>query len=104
MTARYGSGMSRFEGPLESELRGEAAASLGVSARRLTRKLELLRKSQAAGRQNDAHRERLIDDAAEALWGFVVQREILGIYDTEHVIRTFDVPPEVWKRLGVRKR
>jgi hypothetical protein len=96
--------MSRFEGPLENELRGEAAAALGVSARRLRRKLDLLRGSPAAAKQSEHQRERLIDDAAEALWGFVVQREILGMYDTEHVIRTYDVPPEVWKRLGVRKR
>lgn len=96
--------MSRFEGPLENELRGEAAASLGVSARRLKRKLDLLRKSLAAGTQSGQHHERLVDEAAEALWGFVVQREILGIHDTEHVIRTYDVPPEVWKRLGVRRK
>lgn len=98
--------MSRFDGPLESELKGEAAAALGLSARSLRRKLDLLRAfaPMSSAELSSVHRERLVADAAEALWGFVVQRETLGMYDTEHVIRTYEIPPEVWKRMGVRKR
>ena len=98
--------MSRFDGPLENELKGEVATSLGLSARRLERKLDMLRKFETAGSDQSARarRERLVADAAEALWGFVVQREVLGMYDTDHVIRTFEVPPEVWKRMGVWTR
>jgi hypothetical protein len=49
-----------------------------------------------------AAREELVADAAEALWCYVIQREVCGFYGVEWVLREFDVPREVRLRMGPR--
>ncbi len=47
-----------------------------------------------------ATRARLIQDASEALWRFIVQREACGLRDPRPVIREYRVPAEVFNRMG----
>ena len=47
-------------------------------------------------------RESLRKAAAEAVWGFLVQREILGMRDRNAVIAQYGIPREVLNRIGAR--
>lgn len=40
--------------------------------------------------------------AADAVWGFLVQREIMGLRDRAAVIALYDIPREVLVRIGAR--
>jgi hypothetical protein len=42
----------------------------------------------------------LIAAAGEAFWGYVVQRELLGLIDPEYIGQEYGVPPEVWHAMG----
>jgi hypothetical protein len=48
----------------------------------------------------DAARARLVRDASDALWCFMVQREAFGLRDPRPVIRDYRVPTEVYNRMG----
>ena len=48
----------------------------------------------------DAARARLVGDASDALWCFMVQREAFGLRDPRPVIRDYRVPAEVHNRMG----
>ena len=49
-----------------------------------------------------AHRRELVQQASEALWYFIVQREACGLRDPRPVIRDYRVPAEVYGRMGAR--
>jgi hypothetical protein len=48
-----------------------------------------------------AARAKLVQDAGEALWCFLVQREAVGLRDSRPVMRDYRVPAEVQNRMGV---
>lgn len=101
--------MPKFVNPIDEELAGEAAASLGHSGRRLRKALDALISydSQVAAnirRANPADREVLVAVAAEAYWGYIVQRELLGLQDAEYIAREYNVPKEVVATAGPRRR
>ncbi|MEA1014687.1 DUF6665 family protein [Sphingosinicella sp. LY1275] len=86
-------GEARHEA-VEREILGEKAAALGRGGRRVEAALAALRNS--AGEE----RERLIDEAARIVWGFLVQRELLGLRDRDRVIAHYAIPAEVLNRMG----
>jgi hypothetical protein len=98
--------------PLELELRGERAASLGRSGRRLRSALEALRRcderqddetpSRETGR-SALDRSDLLASAAEALLSYIVQREALGLTSHADAIRDYQVPREVLRRVGITR-
>jgi len=45
-------------------------------------------------------RAKLVQDASDALWCFIVQREAIGLRDPRPVIRDYRVPAEVQNRMG----
>src|SRR4051812_18551023 len=95
--------MRRFEGPLQANISEEVASSLAESGRRLRKSLDLLiEHDQRASRvtESDLRRHKLIDDAAEKLWGYVVQRELIGLNDADYIRQHYGVPDEVWRRMG----
>ena len=47
-----------------------------------------------------AVRERLLREASNALWCFVVQREAVGLRDQRAIMREYRVPIEVQSRMG----
>ena len=95
---------------LEHELAQERATSLGRSGRRLETALAALRAHDetmqrdpgpvtAQGR--NARRELLLE-AGEALWYFIVQRELTGLCDSADVMRDYQVPKAVQACMGLR--
>ncbi|HEY0686340.1 MAG TPA: DUF6665 family protein [Steroidobacter sp.] len=97
--------MPRFDNPIELPFAGEAAASLGQAGRKLKRKLEALRRYDAdvaahSRKPNDKRRESLVRDAGEAFWGYVVQREQLGLLDSDYIAKEYEVPADVKRAMG----
>ncbi len=46
-------------------------------------------------------RRKLVAEAGHALWMFVVQREATGLRDSRHIMRTYNVPAEVQRCMGL---
>jgi hypothetical protein len=100
------------ESALGYEIAQEQAAALGRLGRALEAALAALSRhdcadtwhdSDAASRPSHAipSRQRLVDEASEALWCFIVQREACGLRDQRLVFREYGVPAEVRNRMGV---
>src|SRR5689334_2994313 len=97
--------------PVEKELLAEKAAALGRAGESLTAALAALGKidaelAAAAPDQRQALRVRrreLRDLAAERLWYVLVQREAVGIFQHEGLMREQRVPPEVRLLAGPRR-
>ena len=81
---------------LDAELLQEKAASLGHAGHAVEKSLAAL---QAA---TPGTRDHLLAAAAEAVWGFFVQRELCGLRDQAQVIADYAIPREVLVRLGAR--
>jgi hypothetical protein len=80
--------------PLEAEVMAEQAAALAHSGRRVEATLAAL--AQAGG----ADRPQRLKAAADAVYGFFIQREIIGMRDHRGVIEHYAIPGEVLARLG----
>jgi hypothetical protein len=93
---------------LQSEVMQEKAATLGRLTQTFERAFDALRAFEASCSQLDqcraAERQALIDEAAEALWYLVVQREACGLLNTEMVLREYRVPAAIRLRMGVTRR
>lgn len=83
---------------LEAEVLAEKAAALGRSGKQMEQALAALGASLAP--KGSEERERLVDAAAERVWGFLVQRELCGLSDRERVIADYAIPAEVLNRGG----
>jgi len=94
--------MSRFEGPIQADLYAEVAVSLGQQSRRLRIALDRLQQHNASGSGDASLRMRLMEEAAERLWSYVVQRELLGLTDAEYIREAYRVPRDVWFKMGPR--
>jgi len=88
-------------GVLEVELLAERAAALGRGGRDVAIALKRLSDFDAAG-GGPTPRAELVAAAADAVWGFLVHRELCGLRDRDQVIREYGVPAEVLCRLGAR--
>ena len=87
---------------IEYEIAREKAAALGRIARRLEDALAALAAFDAEPPPRDpARREPLLRAAGEALWYYVVQREAIGMRDTDDLLRELRIPREVQLRMGV---
>jgi hypothetical protein len=90
--------------PLAYEIMQEKAAVLARMGRGVQKALEQLEVFDAAASADPAERDALVAAAGEALWYFVVQREVLGLRDTDVVMRELRVPREVRLRMGLNRR
>lgn len=100
--------MIKFDNPIDSLLAGEAAASLGISGRKLKRALDALRQYDAdvtahTRQSDDSARKRFVMEAAEAYWGYVVQREQFGLVDADYIATEYDIPSEVKLAMGPKR-
>jgi hypothetical protein len=91
---------------IDSEIIQEQASALGRLGRGLEAALATLRDFDATliSPPSDAartQRSMLVAQAGYALWMFVVQREACGLRDSRHVMRDYQVPPEVQVRMGL---
>jgi hypothetical protein len=89
---------------IEHEIAGERAGSLGRSGRKLRAALDNLQRfdrNRADLRRADpAVRYQLVRAAADAFWLYVVQREAIGLNDSEYIRHEYGVPADVWRRAG----
>jgi hypothetical protein len=81
--------------PLEAEVMAEQAAALAQSGRRVETTLAAL-----AGSDDSGDRPQRLKAAADAVYGFFIQREIIGMRDHRGVIEHYAIPREVLARLG----
>jgi hypothetical protein len=90
---------------LDYEIAQEQASALGRLGRALETALAALADYDRAEHATDATyraaRAGLVQDAADALWCFMVQRESIGLRDPRPVMRAYRVPVEVQNRTGV---
>jgi len=91
---------------LDYEIAQEQVAALGRSGRALEAALGALT-AHGEGEDDGARtgasrptRAKLVQDASDALWCFIVQREAIGLRDPRPVIRDYRVPAEVQNRMG----
>jgi hypothetical protein len=98
--------------PVEKELQAEKAAALGRAGEALAAAMAALHKVEAAlaaaGPEDKpalrVRRRELREIAAEKLWYALVQREAIGIFQHEGMLREHRVPPEVRLLAGPRRR
>lgn len=88
---------------LEYELMSERADSLGRHGLKVEKAIALLSERLAAG-CGEAEREDLLNDAADKVWAFFIQREMCGLRSQKDAIRRYDIPPEVIARLGIVRK
>jgi hypothetical protein len=94
---------------LETEIFEEKAATLARLTRTFEAALAAWRAAEAEeeaepGTEASERRHRLFDEAAQALWHFVVQREVCGLRNTEAVMREYKVPAALRLRMGAARR
>jgi hypothetical protein len=81
---------------LDYELLGEKAATLGRLGERAGKAVARLN----ACAPDAPERRSLVDDAADAVWCFFIQRELCGFRDHRMVTAEMKVPRDVLARLG----
>ena len=89
-------GADTGEAALRHELMGEQAYSLGRAGRKCEAALAAYRDAK------DEDRARRLKEAADAVWAFLIQREVLGLRDRELIVAQYAIPREVMARLGSR--
>ena len=92
---------------LDYELREQKAHTLGTLSSQVEQVLAALRAFDAQAHEPDGeHRRRaLLDDAADLVWAFMIQRELCGLRNWEAVVKDYSIPREVLNRVGqVRRR
>jgi hypothetical protein len=82
---------------LHYELLEEQAQCLGRAGRKVEAALAALR-DHPGGESRPA----AVKAAADAVWAFLVQREVMGLRDRTQVIAQYAIPREVLARLGAR--
>jgi hypothetical protein len=82
---------------LHYELMEEQAHSLGRAGRKVEDALAAL-----AAHPGGDERAELVKAAADAVWGFLVQREVMGLRDRAQVVAQYGIPREVLVRIGAR--
>lgn len=84
--------------PLEFEILAEKASALGRAGEQAEKALEKLRSAKAGSSERHA----CLKEAAEAVYGYFIQRELCGLRRHHDVIREYGIPNEVLVRLGAK--
>jgi len=89
---------------INHEIAGEKAGALGRSGRKLRAALDNLQRFDRdvvhKQRTDPGARARLVKVASDAFWLYVVQREAIGLVDSEYIRKEYAVPLEVWRSVG----
>ncbi len=88
-------GVETGDAVLRYELMEEQAQSLGRAGRKVESALAAL--SDHPGGEG---RSELLKAASDAVWSFLVQREVMGLRDRAAVVAQYGIPREVLARLG----
>jgi hypothetical protein len=86
--------------PIEHEIIGEMASSLGHAGRKAEAALAELAVDDTD--ENSHDRERRLRNAAAAVHAYFIQRELCGFRRHDDVIREMGIPRSVLVRLGAR--
>ncbi|WP_075290720.1 DUF6665 family protein [Pararhizobium arenae] len=89
------SGLNLLEYELMSE-RADALGRHGLKVERAIAALAALDEATPAER-----REALLNEAADIVWAFFIQREICGLRSNRDAIQRYGIPREVIARLGI---
>jgi hypothetical protein len=89
-------GVETGDAVLRYELLQEQAAALGRMGRKAEAALAALKAHEGEGRAE------ALKAACDAVWCFLVQREVMGLRDRAEIVRAYDIPREVMVRLGAR--
>lgn len=89
-------GVDTGEAVLRYELMEEQAAALGRTGRKAEAALAALKAHEGEGRAE------VLKAAADAVWCFLVQREVMGLRDRAAIVAEYQIPKEVMVRLGAR--
>lgn len=96
---------TRHAPALDYEIAQEQASALGRLGRALEAALAALaahdRDYDSDHAEPSGARTELVQDASNALWCFMVQREAVGLRDPRPVFRDYCIPTEVRNRMGV---
>ncbi len=85
---------------LDYEIAQERASALGRLGRALEAALAALSDYDNSSGERDGARAQLVQDASDALWSFMVQREACGLRDPRPLLRDYGVPADVYARMG----
>lgn len=91
---------AQAKSPLEHEIASEQASALGRSGRLVAARLEAYREAVASGEDHSKE----LDQAVDAVYGFLIQRELLGLRDRNAIIRDYDIPRAILVRLGTASK
>ncbi|MGO4439145.1 DUF6665 family protein [Rhizobium sp. RAF56] len=89
--------------PLEYELASERADALGRQGRKVEATLARLAECSKDDRDR-GEREKLVDDAADAVWALFIQREVCGLRNNRDLVAWYGIPGEVLARLGAIRK
>ena len=89
-------GVETGETVLRHEIIQEQAASLARMGEKTEKALAALRAHEGEGRAE------VLKAAADAVWCFFVQREVMGLRDRAQIVADYQIPREVMVRLGAR--
>jgi len=101
VTLRPAPGSASRVAPLDYEIAQEQASALGRLGRSLEAALVALSEFDRGHAGPSSRRSRLMAEASDALWCFIVQREACGLRDPRPVMRDYGVPAEVQNRMGI---
>jgi len=87
---------------LEYEILQQKAQTLGTLSRQVEQALAALRAfdAEAGGVDRGVRRSALLDEAADRVWAFMIQRELCGLRSWEAVVKDYGIPREVLNRVG----
>jgi hypothetical protein len=87
---------------IEKEIVGERAGALSRAVEALERAIAEL--AVVSGTRQHRLREYLLEEAAERLWFVIVQREAIGVVRHEVLYEVLQIPGEVRRAMGPRRR
>jgi aryl-alcohol dehydrogenase-like predicted oxidoreductase len=87
---------------LDYELREQKAHTLGALSGQVEQALAALRAFDTEAHEPDREHRRhtLLDDAADRVWAFMIQRELCGLRNWDAVVKDYSIPREVLNRVG----
>ena len=87
---------------LDYEILQQKAQTLGILGHQVEQALATLRAFDAGGHgaNSEGRRSDLLDDAAERVWAFMIQRELCGLRYWDAVVKDYGIPREVLNRVG----
>jgi hypothetical protein len=91
---------------LDYELREQKAQTPGTLSGQVEQALAALRTFDAGADLSDreGRRRALLDEAADRVWAFMIQREMCGFRNWEAVVKDYGISREILSRVGQVRR